>query len=209
MEEDALAGVVFRVEGELVVMVFACIDYVFRETEAVGPPGLAVGGDCADEKVACPAFYDVIAELDAKMIYRYFDDKLPLIVRILHRPHAGLVNAFAAHLHGHDGSPARLEFCPADADYRGGDFAVRLEGEFPAAFLGFPRADEKVRELPISVGDDLDAAAGRAPAATQSSGNENVNHQKHESLHKVNFSRTLIYAAIKKEASLSTCLLAN
>jgi hypothetical protein len=25
----------------------------------------------------------------------------------------------------------------------------------------------------------------------------------------VNFSRTLIYAAIKKEASLSTCLLAN
>ena len=38
LEEDAFAGIVVGVEGELVVMVFFGIDYLFWEVEAVGPP---------------------------------------------------------------------------------------------------------------------------------------------------------------------------
>ena len=66
------------VEGEFIIVVFAGIDYVFGEAEPVGPPGLAVRGNRADEKVAGPALDYIIAELDAKVLYRYFDNKLPL-----------------------------------------------------------------------------------------------------------------------------------
>jgi len=101
------------------------------------------------------------------MVYRYFDDKLPLLMRILNRPRAGFVNTFAAHLHRHGCSPAGLEFCPAYTDYRRGDFAVRLEDEFPAAIFGLPCADEKGRELPVAVDGDFDAVivSRRTPAA--------------------------------------------
>ena len=77
-EEDALAWVVRWVERELVVVILGGIDYVFGEAEAVGPPGFAVRGDRANEKVAGPAFNDVVAERDAEVVYRYFDNKLPL-----------------------------------------------------------------------------------------------------------------------------------
>jgi len=189
LKENALAGVVFRIEGEFVIMVFAGIDYIFGEAKAVGPPGLSVSGDRADEKVASPATYDIVAELDAEVVNRYFYDKLPLFVGILHRPEAGFVNSFAAHLHRHGGSPAGLDFCPAYADYRGGDFSVRLEDEFPTAFFGLPCAYEKGRELPAVVDDDLDAVfvSGGTPAASQGGGEENIYQQKNQSLHKLNF----------------------
>jgi hypothetical protein len=189
LKEDALAGIVGWIEGEFVVMVFTSIDNIFGEAEPVGPPGPAVGGDRADEKVAGPAFYDVVAELDAEGVYRYFDDKLPLLVRILHRPYTRFVNAFAAHLHRHGGSPAGLKFCPADADYCGGDFAVRLEDEFPAAFFGPPCADEKFRELFVTVDNDIDAVAGQTSAAAKRGSEEHIHNQQHESLHKLNFRR--------------------
>jgi len=125
------------------------------------------------------------------MVYRYFDDKFPLLRGILHSPQARFVNSFAAHLHGYCGCPAGLEFCPADTDYRGGDFTIRIEDEFPAAIFGLPRADEKGRELPVAVDGDLDAViVGRlAPAAGQRGGEENINQQENESFHKVNFRR--------------------
>jgi len=191
LEEEALAGIVVGVEGEFVIMIFFGIDDIFGEAESVGPPGPAVRGDRAYEKVACPALYDIVAELDSEVVYRYLDDKLPLLVRILHRPRAGFVNSFAAHLHRHGGSPAGLEFCPADADYRGGDFAVRLEDEFPAAFVRLPCADEKGRELPVAVYGDLDAVfVGRGtPAAGQRGNEKNINQQENESFHKTNFRR--------------------
>jgi len=191
LEEEALARIVFRVEGEFVIMVFAGIDDIFGEAEAVGPPGLAVCGNRAYEKVASPATYDIVAELDAEVVYRYFDDELPLLAGILHRPQARLVNAFAAHLHWHGGSPAGLEFCPADTDNRGGDFTVRLEDELPAAFFGLPCADEKGRELPAVVDDDFDAVfvSGGTPAAGKHGGEENIHQQKKQSLHKLNFRR--------------------
>ena len=172
-------------------MVFFGIDYVFGEVEPVGPPGPAVRGDRAYEKVACPALYDIVAELDSEVVYRYFDDKFPLLVGVLDRPEAGLVNSFAAQLHRYSGSPAGLEFCPAYADYRGGDFAVRLEDEFPAAFVCLPCADEKGGELPVAVYGDFDAviAGRRTPAAGKDSGDKNINQQKNESFHKTNFRR--------------------
>ena len=190
-EEDALAGVVRWVERELVVVILGGIDYVFREAEAVGPPGFAVRGDRADEKVAGPAFYDVVAERDAKVVYGNLYDKLSLLRGILHRPGPGFVNAFAAHLHRHNGGTARPEFCPANADYGGGDFAVRLEGKFPAAFLCFPCADEKGGELPAAVDGDLDAIldTGRAPAAGRYGGEEKTSHQEYRLFHRVNFRR--------------------
>jgi hypothetical protein len=191
LEEDAFAGIVVGVEGEFVIMVFFGIDYVFGEAEAVGPPGPAVCGNRAYEKVSGSAFYDIIAELDSEVVYRYFDDKLPLLVGILNRPRAWFVNSFAAQLHRHDGCPARLEFRPADTDYRGGDFAVRLEDEFPAAFVRLPCADEESGELPAVYGD-LDAVfVGRGtPAAGQHSSEENINQQENESFHKTNFRRS-------------------
>ena len=192
-------------------MVFAGIDYVFGEAEPVGPPGLAVCRNRADEKVAGPALDYIIAELDAKVLYRYFDNKLSLLVRVLHRPYSRFVESFAAHLHLDGCGPSRLKFRPADTDYRGGDFAVRLENEFPAALLCFPCADEKVRELPVSIDDDIDAVFTdiRALAAGQHGNKKTIKNQEHEPFHKVNFSHILMYAAIKKEASLSTCLMAN
>jgi len=113
---------------------------------------------------------------------------------ILNRPQAGFVNAFTAHLHGYGGCSAGLEFCSAYTDYRGGDFAVRLEDEFPAAIFGFPCANEKGRELPVSVDGNLDAVivGRRAPAAGQRGGEGNCKICRN-----------------KKEASLSTCLPAN
>ena len=108
-------------------MKFIGVDDIFREAEPVGPPGFAVCGNRADEKVAGPAFDDIVAKLDAKVVYCYLYDKLPLLMRILHRPYARLVNSFAAHLHRHGGFFARPEFYPADADYSRGNFAVRLE----------------------------------------------------------------------------------
>jgi len=172
-------------------MVFAGIDYIFGEAEAVGPPGLSVRGDRADEKVAGPATYDIVAELDSEVVNRYFDDEFPLVVRILHRPEAGFVNSFASHLHRYGGSSARLEFCPAYADYRGGDFSVRLEDEFPAAFFGLPCADEEIGELPAVVDDDFDAVfvSCGTPATSQDGGEENIYQQKNQSLHKLNFRR--------------------
>ena len=180
LEEDALAGIVFGVEGEFVVMKFLGIDDVFGEAEPVGPPGLAVCGNRAYEKVTGPAFDDVVTEFDAKVVYCYFDDKLPLLVGVLHCPQARFVNSFAAHLHLYSGSPARLKFCPADTDYRGGDFAVRLEDEFPAAFGRSPCADEKIRELPDAVDSDLDAVfvSRRVPAAGQCNGEKKINQQE-------------------------------
>jgi hypothetical protein len=190
-EEDALAGIVRWVEGELVIVIFGGINRVFGEAEAVGPPGFAVRGDRADEKVAGPTFNDVVAERYVEVVYRYLDDKLPLLGGILHRPGPGFVNAFAAHLHRHDSSAARPEVRPADADYGGGDFAVRLEGEFPAAFFCFPRADEKGRELPAAVNGDLDAVfdSGCAPAAGRDSSKEKTSNQEYKSFHRVNFRR--------------------
>jgi len=172
-------------------MVFIGIDYIFGEVEPVGPPGSAVRGDRANEKVAGPAFDDIVAKLDSEVVYRYFDDKFALFVRILNRPWAGFVDSFAAHLHRYGGSPAGLEFCPADADYRGGDFAVRLEDEFPAAFVGLPCADEKIRELPVAVDGDFDAVfvCRRTPAAGQRNSEENIDQQENESFHKSNFRR--------------------
>lgn len=176
LEEDTLAGIVVGVEGEFVIMIFFGIDDIFGEAEPVGPPGLAVCGNRAYEKVTGPAFDDIVAELDAKVVYCYLDDKLPLLVGILNGPQARFVNSFAAQLHGHGGFPAGLEFCPADADYRGGDFAVRLEDEFPAAFVRFPCADEKIGELTVAVDGDLDAVivSRLAPAAGQRSSEENI-----------------------------------
>jgi hypothetical protein len=193
VEEDALAGIVRWVEGELVVVILGGIDRVFGEAEAVGPPGLAVRGDRADEKVAGPAFNDVVAECDAKVVYRYFNDKLPLLGGILHRPGPGFVNAFAAHLHRHDSSAARPELCPADADYGGGDFAVRLEGEFPAALFRFPRADEKGRELPAAVNSDFDVIfdTSRAPAAGRHGSEKKRGNQEYKLFHRMNFRRVL------------------
>ena len=172
-------------------MVFFGIDYIFREAEPVGPPGPAVCGNRAYEKVARPAFDDIVAELDAKVVYCYFDDKLSLPVGVLNRPQSRFVNSFAAHLHRHGGRPAGLEFCPADTDNRGGDFAVRLEDEFPAAFVCFPGADEKIRELPVAVDSDLDAVfvSRRILAAVDRCCEENKNQQEHESFHKANFRR--------------------
>jgi len=191
LEEDAFAGIVVGVEGEFVIMVFVGIDYIFGEVKAVGPPGSAVRGDRAYEKVAGPAFDDVVAELDSEVVYRYFNDKLPLFVRVLNRPQARFVNAFAAQLHRYGSGPAGLEFCPADADYRGGDFAVRLEDEFPAAFVCFPCADEEGGELPVAVYGDLDAVfvCRRTPAAGQRNSEENIDQQENESFHKSNFRR--------------------
>ena len=191
LEEDALAGVVFRVEGEFVIMVFLGIDDVFGEAEPVGPPGQAVFGDRAYEKVAGPALYDIVAEFDAETVYRYLNDKLPLLMRILNRPQARFVNSFAALLHRYGGRPARLEFCPADAYYRGGNFAVRLEDEFPAAFGCSPCADEKIRELPVAVDGDLDAVfvSRRILTAGKHSSEGNINQQEHESFHNNNFSK--------------------
>jgi len=170
-------------------MIFAGIDYIFGETEAVSPPGIAVGGNRADEKVTSPSFYDIVAELDAEAVYRYFDDKLPLVVRVLHRPLPRFVDSFSAHLHRHGGCAARLKFCPAYTDYRGGDFAIRLEDEFPAAFFGFPCADEEFRELFVVVNNDLDAVTGRTSAAAKRGSEEHIYNQGHESLHKLNFKR--------------------
>jgi hypothetical protein len=191
LEEDALAGIVVGVEGEFVVMIFLGIDDIFGEAEPVGPPGLAVCGDRAYEKVSGTALYDIVAEFDAKVVYCYFDDKLPLLVGVLNSPQAGCVNSFSTHLHWHGGFPARLQFCPADAGYRGGDFSVRLEDEFPAAFFCFPCADEKGRELPVAVDCDLDAVLvnRRTPAAGQRSSEENINQQEYKSFHKSNFRR--------------------
>lgn len=170
-------------------MIFLGIDDVFGEAEPVGPPGLAVCGDRAYEKVARPAFDDIVAELDAKVVYCYFDDKLSLPVRILNRPKARLINAFTAHLHRDSGSPARLEFCPAEADCGGGNFAVRLENEFPAAFVCFPCADEKIRELLDAIDGDFDAVADRTPAAGKCDSKENTNQQENKSFHNSNFRR--------------------
>ena len=191
LEEEALAGVVVWVEGEFVIMVFLGIDYIFGEAEPVGPPGLAVCGDRAYEKVAGLALYDIVAKLDSEAINCYFDDKLPLLVGVLNSPQAGFVNSFAAQLHGHGGSPARFQFCPADTGYRGGNFSVRLEYEFPAAFFCFPCADEKGRELPVAVDGDLDAVfvSRRILTAGQRGSEENINQQEHESFHKSNFRR--------------------
>ena len=191
LEEDALAGIVVGVEGEFVVMIFLGIDDIFGEAEPVGPPGLAVCGDRTYEKVACPALYNIVAELDSEAINCYFDDKLPLLVGVLNSPQAGFVNSFAAQLHGHGGCPARLQFSPADAGYRGGDFSVRLEDEFPAAFFCFPCADEKGRELPVAVDSDLDAVfvSRRILTAGHRDSEENINQQEHESFHKSNFRR--------------------
>ena len=191
LKEDAFAGIVVWVEGEFVIMVFFGIDYIFGEVEPVGPPGPAVGGDRADEKVSGPALYDIVAEFDSEAVYGYFDNKLPLLRGILNRPRAGLVDSFAAYLHRYGGGPAGLEFCPADTDYRGGDSAIRLEDEFPAAFVRFPCADEKGRELPAVIDDDLDAVfVGRGvPTAGQCEGEENINQQENESFHKTNFRR--------------------
>ncbi len=189
LEEEALTRIVVRVEGKFVIMIFLGIDDVFGEAEPVGPPGLAVFGNRAYEKVACPALYDIVAEFDAKVVYCYFDDKLSLLVRILHRPKARLINAFTAHLHRYGCRPARLQFCPADTDNRGGDFAVRLEDEFPAAFVCFPCADEKIRKLPVAVDCDLDAVfvSRRTLTAAKRNGEENINQQEYESFHKWNF----------------------
>ena len=172
-------------------MKFFGIDDVFGKAEPVGPPGSAVCGNRAYEKVACSALYDIVAKLDAETVYRYFDDKLPLPVGVLNRPKARLVNSFAAHLHRHGGSPAGLQFCPADTDYCGGDFAVRLEDEFPAAFVCLPCADEKGRELPVAVDGNLNAifVSRRTLAAGQRNSEENINQQEHESFHKSNFRR--------------------
>ena len=191
LEEDALAGIVVGIEGEFVIMVFVGIDYIFGEVEAVGPPGSAVRGDRAYEKVAGPAFDDIVAKLDSEVVYRYFDDKLPLLLGVLNRPRPGFVDSFAAHLHRDDGCPAGLEFCPAEADYRGGDFAVLLEDEFPAAFIRLPCADEKGRELPVAVYGDLDAVfvGCGTPAAGQRGSEKNINQQENESFHKANFRR--------------------
>ena len=158
-------------------MVFIGIDDIFGEAEPVGPPGRAVRRNRAYEEVASPALYDIITEFDAKLVYCYFYDKLPLLVRILNRPQSRLINTFAAHLHRDSGSPARLEFCPADTGYRGGNFAVRLEDEFPAAFFGFPCADQKIREMLDAVDGDFDAVAGRTPAAGNRGGEENTKQQ--------------------------------
>ena len=189
LEEEALAGIVVGIEGEFVIMIFVGIDYIFGEVEAVGPPGSAVCGNRAYEKVAGPAFDYVVAELYAEVVYRYLDDKLPLLVRILNRPRAGFVNSFAAHLHRDSGSPARLEFSPAEADCCGGDVAIRLEDEFPAAFFGLPCASEKIRELLDAVNGDFDAVADRIPAAGKRDGKENIYKQENESFHKSNFRR--------------------
>jgi len=189
LEEDALAGIVVGIEGELVIMIFVGIDYIFGEVEAVGPPGSAVCGNRAYEKVAGPAFDDVVAELYAEVVYRYLDDKLPLLVGVLNRPQARFVNAFAAQLHRDSGSPARLEFSPAEADCCGGDVAIRLEDEFPAAFFGLPCASEKIRELLDAVNGDFDAVADRIPAAGKRDGKENIYKQENESFHKSNFRR--------------------
>ena len=172
-------------------MKFFGIDDVFGKAEPVGPPGSAVCGNRAYEKVASPALYDIVAKLDAETVYCYFDDKLPLPVGVLNRPKARLVNSFAAHLHRHGGSPAGLQFCPADTDYRGGNFAVRLEDEFPAAFFCLPRADEKGRELPVAVNGNLDAVfvAGGTPTAGQRSSEKKINQQEYKPLHKLNFRR--------------------
>ena len=133
--------------------------------------------------------YDVFAEFNPKAIYRYFDDKLPLLMRILHRPQPRLVNTFAAHLHRYCSGPTRLQFDPADADNRGGDFAVRLEDEFPAAFFCLPRADEKIGKLLNAVNGDLDTIAGRTSAAGIRDSEKNTKQQQHESFHKINFRR--------------------
>ena len=191
LEEDAFARIVVGVKGEFVIMIFVSIDYIFWEAEAVGPPGPAVRGNRAYEKVACSAFYDIVAELDSEVVYRYLDDKLPLLMRILNRPRAGFVNSFAAHLHRHGGCPAGLEFCPAEADYRGGDFAVLLEDEFPAASVCLPCTDEESGELSVAIDGDLDAVfvGRRIPASGQSGSEENINQQENESFHKANFRR--------------------
>ena len=172
-------------------MEFIGIDYVFGEAEPVGPPGPAVCGNRAYEKVPSPAFDDIVAKFDAKAVYCYFDDKLSLLVGVLNRPHSRFVNSFAIQLHRYGGFPAGLEFCPADTDCRGGNFAVRLENEFPAAFLRLPCTDEKIRELPDAVDGDLDAVfvSRRTPAAGQRSSEENINQQENESFHKTNFRR--------------------
>ncbi len=114
-----------------------------------------------------------------------------MLVRILHRPQSRFVNSFAAHLHRHGGSPARLEFSPAEADYRGGNFAIPLEDEFPTAFFGLPCTDEKIRELPATIDGDLDAVFVNRGTLTAAKLNrdENENQQEHESFHKVNFRR--------------------
>jgi len=191
LEEDALAGIVIGVEGEFVIMIFFGIDDIFGEVEPVGPPGPAVRGDRANEKVAGPALYDIVAEFDSEVVYRYFDNKLPLLVGVLNRPRPGFVNSFAAQLHRHGSLPAGLEFCPADTDYRGGDFAIRLEDEFPAAFVRFPCADEESRELPVAVYGDLDAVfvSRLTLTAGQRSSEENINQQENESFHKTDFRR--------------------
>ena len=108
LEEEALAGVIVGVEGEFVILVFFGIDYIFGEVEPVGPPGPAVRRDRAYEKVSCPALYDIVAEFDSEVVYRYFDNKLPLLRGILNRPRAGLVDSFAAYLHRYGGCPAGL-----------------------------------------------------------------------------------------------------
>ena len=190
LEKDALAGIICRVEGKFVVMKFIGINNVFREAEPVCPPGLAVSRDRADEKVAGAAFYNVVTKLDTEMVYCYFDDKLSLLIRILHRPLPGFVNALATHLHGHGDFPARPEFYSADTDCCGGDLTVRLENESPAAFFSFPGADEKVRELTVaSINDDLDAVAGRTPAAVRCNDEDNIYKQEYKSLHTTNFKR--------------------
>ena len=189
LEEDALAGVVFWVEWEFVVMVFVSVDDVFGEAEPVGPPGRSVRRNRAYEKVACPTFDDIIAELDTKVVYRYLNDKLALLMRILHRPKARLVNSFTAHLHRHSGCPSRLQFYSTDTGYRGGNFAVRLEDEFPAAFFCFPCTDEKIRELPDAVDCDFYAVAGRAPAAGKHNGKKYPKQQENISFHNTNFRR--------------------
>jgi hypothetical protein len=135
--------------------------------------------------------YDIVAEFDSEAVYRYLDDKLPLLVGVLNRPQAGFVNSFATQLHRHGGFPARLQFYPADADYRRGDFAVRLEDEFPAAFVCLPSADEKGRELLDAVDCDFDAVfvSRRTLTTSQRDSEENINQQERESFHKSNFRR--------------------
>lgn len=169
-------------------MEFVSIDYIFGEAEPVGPPGVTVSRYRADEKVTDSALYDIVAEFDVKLVYRYLDDKLTLLVRILHRPRSRLINTFAAHLHGDNGRPARLEFCPADTDYGGGDFAIRLEDEFPVSFFGLPRADEKIRELLDTVDGNFYAVAGRVLAAGIDHSEKYIKHE-HESFHNLNFRR--------------------
>ncbi len=172
-------------------MIFLGIDDIFGEAEPVGPPGLAVCGDRAYEKVAGSALYDIVTEFDSEVVYCYFDDKLPLLMGVLNSPQAGFVNSFAAQLHGYGSCPARLQFYPADAGYRGGNISVRLEDEFPAAFFCFPCADEKGRELPVAVDGDFDAVfvIRRILTAGQRGSEENINQQEHESFHKSNFRR--------------------